>query len=514
MEISAVRNAAGYLRKAVTNPVVRTSLALAAVTVLVKMTGYAEKLVLAYKFGTGYQVDIYQVVSTIILSVFLFYREVTEPGFLNAFLRKRTAGDHPGAWAIFNRFFRYILVSAGILTLLVFCFPQTVMDIFVPGFHPEKKLLAATVLRWSFPAAVLLALSTLTNISLNGLKIFAVPALGELLYKAAILAALMGLYAVMGMYAFAIGFVAGALLKLGLHVKSLSGHYVSTREPVSPETLRQIWQVTWPVLTGVVFSQLSSLIDMGFSSHMQDGAIAALSYAKKIVELPVLLFPYILSVAVFPHFSELAIARKDRELHTLFVGSMMWITLVFLPLAALFGLCSYEITAVLLKRGAFDELATLLTARPLLCYAPGLPFFAAETVLVIYYFSMAVTRTPIFIGILCAIENVLLTMLLIRHFDYLGIALAFSIAKATKVIVLLFLLRNIMPVNYAAAGRFLLKALVALLLMVCAVAMVKHLYGTRQNALFLLALCGIAGTAVYGGCLLLLNIRKELVVRP
>lgn len=412
------------------------------VTLLGRLLGYGEKLVLAYKLGTSYEVDVYNVVTGVIMTVFLFFREVVEPGFLNSFLRALGAGDRQGAWAVFNRVFIYILIIAGVLSVIVLLWPSACIHLFAPGFTGEKRALGMSVLKWAFPACIFLSLSVLTNISLNGFKYFAGPALGELLYKLVVLVALLVLYNRLGIYAVVVGVLAGGLSKLVFQGMLLSKFYIFSKAAVSPELMKTIWRFSWPLLIGVAFSQLSSLVDVMFTSYLREGAIAALSYAKKIVELPVMLFPYILSVTIFPRFSELAIGGRRRELNALFMKQLKWIILVFVPLAVLFATFSYQLTALVLKRGAFDAHSTLLTARPLFWYALGMPFFAVETVLVIFYFSIGEVKKPILIGVLCVVENILFTALLIRHYDYQGVAIAYSIAKATKVMVLLLMLRR------------------------------------------------------------------------
>jgi putative peptidoglycan lipid II flippase len=70
-----------------------------------------------------------------------------------------------------------------------------------------------------------------------------------------------------------------------------------------------------------------------------------------------------------------------------------------------------------------------------------MPAFAIETVLVIFYFSVADTRTPVFTGIGCAIFNIALTWILVRLTGHTGIAWGLAVSKTLKVIILLHLLK-------------------------------------------------------------------------
>src|ERR1035437_1375163 len=75
------------------NNILRSSAGLLLVTLLVKVLGYVEKLILAYFYGTSSQVDVYTTVLTIVLAIFYFFREIVEPGFLNTFLFARNNGN-------------------------------------------------------------------------------------------------------------------------------------------------------------------------------------------------------------------------------------------------------------------------------------------------------------------------------------------------------------------------------------------------------------------------------------
>src|ERR1035437_8498706 len=85
------------------NSILRSSAGLLLVTLLVKVLGYVEKLILAYFYGTSSQVDVYTTVLTIVLAVFYFFREIVEPGFLNTFLYARNNGHEKTGWDLFNK---------------------------------------------------------------------------------------------------------------------------------------------------------------------------------------------------------------------------------------------------------------------------------------------------------------------------------------------------------------------------------------------------------------------------
>ncbi|CAA9282985.1 MAG: hypothetical protein AVDCRST_MAG56-4000 [uncultured Cytophagales bacterium] len=500
------------------NPIIRSSVGIIAVTMGVKALGYVEKIVLAYYFGTSYQVDVYNLVIAIVLSVFIFFREIVEPGFLTSFLRAIRDDNPLEAWSLFNTVGRYLLLITVALTALVFFFPEKVVDVFAPGFTGEKRELSVQVIRVAFPASIFLVLSALTNITLNSLKKFALPASADLAFKASVLAGLFLFYRYWGLYAAIAGLVAGAFFKLLIHLLALRKRLAFRKvPPVQPVYLSNAWQLTWPLLIGVSFSQLSTLADNLFASYLQEGAISALSYARKVVDLPILVFPYILSIVVFPYFSELALARDGEKQSALLTQSLAWITLLFLPLSVFFFAFSLDIVEIMFMRGAFTQHSAALTAKPLAFYATGMVFFALETVLVIFYYANSNTRTPIFVGICCAIGDILLTYIFINTIGYAGIALSLAIAKAVKVIVLLFLLKNSIAIRYRTIWAFCGRVAVACIVLVLTLLAAGYLRAdalhasTLEKALFLIvAFC--SGGLMYALTLFLLKLNRSPLV--
>lgn len=435
------------IHKIQSNNILKSSAGLLLITLLVKIFGYAEKLILANYFGTSYQVDVYTVVLTIVLSLFFFFREIVEPGFLNVFIDARSKGNDYVSWNLFNKGIRLIFFVTLIISLFSFIYPQTITAIFAPGFQGERLTLSETLVKIAIPACIFLALSTLTSITLNGLKIFVLPASGELAFKSVIIICMVLFYKNYGIIGATIGIVLGSAFRLGVHLIKLYRKISFKRISVEAKYKRRIYQLTWPLLLGVGFSQVSSLVDNIFGSYLQEGGIAALSYAKKLVELPVVLFPYVISVVVFPYFSQLAIERQHEKLKNILADSLKWITIGFLPVAAFFFIYAVPIVEIIFQRGAFNADSTLLTSKPLMAYSFGLVFFAIETILVIFYYSNADTKTPVFVGMACVTLNIILTWSLVQFIGYLGIALAFVVQKIIKNSILLYLVKNKLAYN-------------------------------------------------------------------
>jgi murein biosynthesis integral membrane protein MurJ len=221
-----------------------------------------------------------------------------------------------------------------------------------------------------------------------------------------------------------------------------------------------------PLVIGIAFSQLSLIVGNIFASTLADGSISALSYSKKLVEMPIIVLPYALGVVIFPFFSELAISGEKESLLAMLMNTVKLLAFLFVPMAVGMIVLREPLVRLLFERGAFTSYSTHLTSVSLLYYALGLFSFAVEAVLVQFYFAMADTRTPVIVGVLCVLLNIMVTLVLISPLAHGGIALALTISKTVKVLALYGLLRQkLSSFRPSAPIGFLLRIVAAALIM-------------------------------------------------
>jgi murein biosynthesis integral membrane protein MurJ len=313
------------------NLIVRASLLLSAITVLVKIAGYVEKILLAWYWGTSYEADAYNAVFAFIFSLFVFFREIIEPGFLNTFLKARHESGEKNAWHVFFSVFWPLFLAGMLVSLVLFLFPDQVVHVVLPGFSGERFELTSGLLRSASFACIFMILSTLTYITLTAYKRFTLAAIGDLAFKLGIVICILLLAGRASIFSAVYGMVFGAAVKLAVHGMALRKNMSFENTGIHSKYIRAVWVLAWPLLIGIIFSQISTWTDNVFASYLQEGSISALNYAKKVVELPVLVFPYAISVVVFPFFSELHIEKDMRRLRRLLRETLKWIAIVFIP---------------------------------------------------------------------------------------------------------------------------------------------------------------------------------------
>ena len=197
-----------------------------------------------------------------------------------------------------------------------------------------------------------------------------------------------------------------------------------------------------PVLIGLSVTHFNLFVNQNLGSTLPEGMISALRAAQRIMQLPIGVFAIAIAVAVFPTLTGFA-ARGEREdfKRTMSLGVR---TIIFVTLPAAAGLIALRtpIIRVLFQQGLFTAEDTQATAYALLFYCIGLFAYSAIQLLNRVFYSLQDTKTPVAIGILTIVVNIVLNYLLIKPLAHGGLALAYSLAGIVNMVGLLYILRK------------------------------------------------------------------------
>jgi putative peptidoglycan lipid II flippase len=472
------------------------------IVLVVKALGFAEKVLLAFFFGTGMEVDAYLVAYSIPFSAFIVLREVVKPAFLPTFLRSLHASERDG-WRLFSVVGTVLLELLGAATIAGILFADDLISLAAPGFAGEQRALAVSLTRLAMPALLFLGLSTLTTAALHAQKRFALPALGDASFRGAPLLFILALGGVQGL---TLGVIAGALGKLVIDTAGLRRYLQQLRPSLdlafSP--VRTVGRLAAPLLAALFLSLfVGPLVENAFASKVGVGGVSALAYARKIAETLTTILPYTLGLVLLPFSAEMAAKQDNQSLARTLTGSFRALTLLFLPVTMGLMLLREPFVRLLFERGAFSAASTQLTAGPLLFYALALLPFSLEVIVIQFFFARQDTVTPVVADVATFALNVALIPPLMAAFGLGGIALAAALAKALKVLALLVLFGHRVPAfRLAPLGPFAAQMAVASLATAATLAVLLIL-GQRVDIGGFLALatylvaCGIVGGGVF-----------------
>lgn len=268
-----------------------------------RLSGFLRESFLAANFGVGVEADI----AVLMLSLPDLLVNILVGGALAAALipefNRRADLQQP----LLGQALLVMSVLFGVLSLLLNVFVGPFMSVFAPGFGALASNLAIGpmgVVLWLIPLTVLAGVYTAF---LQAQDHFAVPALGTLMINLVIVLGLVGIgfwspAEPLTMLALVV-LLGGVLRLLAFAVTGwrVSGWPVFAMQPwlISRDLLKKFLQVASAGSLLLCFP----VVIRAFASYSGEGAVAQVSYALKLVELPLALTVTFLGVVLFPRLS-------------------------------------------------------------------------------------------------------------------------------------------------------------------------------------------------------------------
>ena len=505
----------------VVSGLLRTASTVGSWTMLSRILGFVRDILLARVLGAGMLADAFFVA----FKLPNFFRRMFAEGTLTVALvpvlsDEREQGEE-AAHAFLDALATLLLIVLVPFTLLGVLLMPWLLYLFAPGFadEPDRWATALHLARWMFPYLAMISLAALSWAVLNTYKRFAVPAASPALLNVAIIlaAVLLAPSFENPAVALAVGVLAGGAMQLLIQfpalkrigwVPRISFHF---KQPAISETLR----LFAPALLAIAAVQINILVGTILATLLDTGAVSYLYYADRIVQLPLALFGIAMSTALLPALSgHLSRGDQGAALADLRTG-LAWLTWITLPAVAGAFYLAEPIVVTLFERGAFSHADSVATAQTLKAYAVGLIAFCWVKLLASACYAGKDARAPMRYAAISVGVNIVLALILMQFWAYVGLALATSLAAFVNVLLLYIRLRrHYGTLLTAAVGKRLLSAGLASLLMLAGMMLLESQWsfpaaGGMQGVWLLLVI--LAAVAVFLLSALLLGERTLLM---
>ena len=239
--------------------------------------------------------------------------------------------------------------------------------------------------------------------------------------------------------------------------------------------LKSMMYLFFPYAAGLSLNQVNPVISRIFGSFLTGGSISVLTYADRVLQLPLGLFVIAISQAVLPMLSRQD--PNDRVGFRDFIRDALRFDLfVILPVSVGLFVLSQETVHILFFRGAFTEWAWHATGTALAIYGLGLPGMASSTVILRAMYARRMPRGAVGVTGVTVAVNLAACLLLMPLFKYAGLAGATAAAFTCSSIYGAWALsRNLKEPLGVFDLRWLTKILSSTVLMMVA------LYGIKMN---------------------------------
>lgn len=423
-----------------------SSLIVGAMTMLSRFAGLARDVILARIFGAGDSADAFFVA----FKIPQFLRRLfAEGAFSQAFVPvlaeyKANKDEQDALIAVKNLINAVAGVLSGvllILTLVIVAAAPLVAYVFAPGFSdtPDKFDLTISLLRITFPYLLLISLTGMAAGILNSYGRFWVPAFTPVLLNISLITAALWFSPQLSEPVFALAWavlIAG-FAQLMFQLPFLAKIHLLPVPvwDINHPGVRKILKLMVPALFGVSVSQINLLLDTVLASFLPSGSVSWLYYSDRLVELPLGVFGIAIATVLLPSLSSMHFSSDQKD-QAQFSQALDWslrcIAVVAIPATIGLFLLAEPILYLLFQYQAMTPADVSMAALSLRAYTLGLLAFMAIKVLATGYYSQQDMKTPVRIGIIAMVANMVLNLIFVfithRYWQvgHVGLALATS----------------------------------------------------------------------------------------
>lgn len=443
---------------------------------------------------------------------------------LNEQLRVR---QKEGAFAVVNSVASWLfVVSGGVVVLsmagimVAVSFSDSATRLGFKADSVGRFLEAADLAIILFPYLMCACMAAAFSAALQTLQRFMEPALSPIWLNVAMIGCLAGA-AYGGWTASAEGrmlWLCGGVLLGGFLQVSVPA-LALMREGWSPrftlhvsDPLRDIVKLMVPTLFGSAIYLVNMSVSRVIGLSLNDSAVVLLNLATRLMELPIGVFAIAVSTVIFPLISKYAGEGKWDALAATYHKGLRLILVINIPAAAGLVALALPIVRLLFVRGQFSEADAAMMQPVLVVSGLGLPFFAYVNIMLRAYYAQRDTKTPVVAAFISFVVNIVLSLVLMRRFGTMGLALASNLAVVVQAVYLQRrLTRKRDALAFAPVLGNLVKITVAAVVMGVAVSLgwrawAGALPSTKfYDGLGLVVLIG-GGAALYGALVWLMKI--------
>jgi len=482
-----------------------------------RILGLVREQVIAALFGSTGPTSAFRTATRITTGFYdLLLSGATTSALVPVFSDYAGSGRSDDLSRVASTFVNLTVVALGLIVgLLVLGAPIAVGAL---GADPAQFELTVGLTRIALPSVLLLGTSSILTAVLYARRSFTLPALAPAVYNAGIIVAAVALALPFGIYGLAVGLTAGAMLQILIQLPAWRGlRYVPVIDLGHPG-VRLVLRLYAPVFMGLIASYGVVMLDTNLAWRTGPESVADMAFATTLIQFPIGLVGAAASLAILPSLSLLAssdsASEREAFVPTLVQGLKM-VLLLIIPVSAALVVLREPVVALLFQRLAFDAEATRRTALALLAYSPQLPFVVVDQLLIVAFYALKETRTPVLVGLAGAGVYVVVALALIAPLGMPGLALANAVQNSAHAIVLFWLLSRRYPgLADLALGRFVARvalsgAVTSAGIWICAGGLAALLEDPSAGArLTGLVLASGAGVGIYGACLFVLRVRE------
>jgi len=301
-----------------------------------------------------------------------------------------------------------------------------------------------------FPFLALVAVATALMGMLNSLHRFFIPAVSPAMFNVGSIVCTIGLAPVMPLLGLpvivapAIGVLVGGFGQMAVQWFPLrrEGYRYQPVLDFRDEGLHRVLVLMGPGVVGLAAVQINLFVNSILATGEGTSAVSALSYAFRLMYMPIGIFGVSIATAVVPTLSRHAARNDAAGMRDTVSSGLRMMLMLNVPATVGLIVLATPIVALIFEHGAFTPAHTAATAAALAFYAPGLVGYSAVKIAVPSFYSLRDSRTPVVVSAATVLLNVVLNLTLVRVMGFTGLALGTAASAIFNAAALLWLLRS------------------------------------------------------------------------
>jgi len=365
--------------------------------------------------------------------------------FLPLYTRARGSSEAAGR-DLLGAVLGSLSIAALLATAIVWLYTDPIIGHLYPKFSPELRALTSELTRIVLPAQVFFVAGGILNATLLARGRFLAAALAPLLYNLAIISCGIALHPQIGVRGFAVGVLIGSIagpflapLVSCLHARVPLAFRCA---PLDPGFRRYLW-IAAPLMLGQSLLTVDEWFDRFFGALIAPNVIAWLSYARKLMLVPVAVVGQAIAAAALPTLARLYTEGRLPELNRSLTDSLRaglgLGVLLSVPLAAF----AEPIVVLIYQRGEFSPTDSREVATLLRVLALAAPSWILQQILVRAFYARGDTWRPMLLGTVMVGVALPAYAYAAQSYGAIGLAFAGVFAMAANVMATLGLARHL-----------------------------------------------------------------------
>lgn len=408
-----------------------------------RILGFIREVLIAKNFGASVETDAYfmaQSLPNLVIEVFAI--GALSSAMLPIFLEFKNEKEKFKKES--NIIIGNFLMFSVILTLLLLLFNKSIINLMVPGFSLEAKILTYKMNSISIFIISILVINEIFNVLLNCYGEAEKISFSHFIYNFSFLIISILLSHFWGIYGFIFGIIFSAILRI-IYIYNRLKRYIGKIKiniDLKNKTFIKLVKLLIPIIMGSVCIQINFIVDRIIGSGFEKGSISFLIYSDKIIQLPLGIILGGVVLTTFPVLVEL-IEKKEIKMYQEFIRNKIELIFIVMGIISSFVFCFPEwLLSIIFQRGQFTLLEVLKASEILKYYSLSILTISFTTLFQKIFYALKTTKIPMYINVISVILNIILNMILSEKYGIKGIALATMIANLFNSIILFIVLKN------------------------------------------------------------------------